>query len=113
MPLSTLSEVILISGMMAVTFAIRYTLYALAGKVRFAPWLERALAFVPPAVLTAIIVPAVLIPNGQQIDLSWHNPYLLGAIISIAIAYISRNLLLTIALGMASFLVLKWWLLPL
>jgi branched-subunit amino acid transport protein len=99
--------------MMGVTFGIRYVLFALAGRVRFAPWLDRALTFVPPAVLTAIIVPAVLIPDGQQLDLSWHNPYLLGAILTITIAYITRNLLQTIGLGMVLFLGLKWWALPL
>src|SRR5207302_6158295 len=52
------NEVLLIAGMALVTLAIRYPLLALVGKVSLPEPVLRALKYVPPAVLTAIIVPA-------------------------------------------------------
>jgi branched-subunit amino acid transport protein len=73
--MSTTSEIILILGMMAVTFSIRYVLLAFSGKFSLPESVEKALRYVPPAVLTAIIFPAVLLPEGHW-DLSLHNAYL-------------------------------------
>ncbi|MCL6415565.1 AzlD domain-containing protein [Aestuariirhabdus sp. Z084] len=101
-----MNDLLLILGMVAVTFPVRYTLFALAGRFRFPEAVSDALRFVPPAVLTAIIVPAVLMPNGE-IQLSLDNAYLIGGLIAVAIAWFSRNLLLTILIGMTSFLILK------
>jgi branched-subunit amino acid transport protein len=72
----------MIGGMMAVTFGIRYALFAVADRIRMAPWLESALKFIPPAVLTAITVPAVLLPDGR-LDVSPSNPYLVAALVTI------------------------------
>ncbi|HEY5717220.1 MAG TPA: AzlD domain-containing protein [Motiliproteus sp.] len=104
----TLNEIVLIVGMFSVTFGVRYLLWGSAGRIHFPPWLSDALGFVPPAVLTAIIVPAVLIPNGQQPDISFNNPYLLAALASALIALWRRNLMLTIAFGMSLFMLLRW-----
>ena len=98
-----MSEVYLIIGMMLVTFSVRYVLFPLSRQATFPPALERGLRYVPPTVLTAIIIPAVLIPDGVNIDLSYTNPYLIGAIIAALVGWFSRNLLLTIVIGMAGF----------
>ncbi len=103
-----MNEPLLILGMFAVTFGVRYLLFAGAGRLRFPPRLSAALGFVPPAVLTAIIVPAVLIPDGQRIDASLGNPYLLAALAALGVALWRRDLLLTIVFGMSVFMVLKW-----
>ncbi len=95
-------EAWMIVGMMAVTFGIRYFLFALADRIRLAPWLEHSLKFIPPAVLTAITVPAVLLPKGDwQVSLA--NPYLVAALLSLAAGILTRNLLATIAIGLAAF----------
>lgn len=103
-----MNEILLILGMFAVTFGTRYLLWGTAGRFRFPPWLSDALGFVPPAVLTAIIVPAVLVPNGQQPDLSATNPYLLAALVALGIALWRRQLMLTIVVGMSVFMLLRW-----
>ncbi len=96
-------EAWMIAGMMAVTFGIRYFLFALAERIRLAPWLEHSLKFIPPAVLTAITLPAVLLPKGEwQVSLA--NPYLVAALLSLAAGILTRNLLATIAIGLAAFL---------
>ncbi len=61
----------------------------------------------PVAVLTAIVVPGMLLPDGQW-ALNWDNAYLLAGLLAIAIAAVSRNLLATIAGGLLSFFALRW-----
>jgi len=101
---------LLILGMALINLAIRYPVYLLADRFRFPAIIERALAFVPAAVLTAIIVPAVIYPTGPTIQLNWYNPFLIAAVLTAAISYVTRNLLATIVIGMAAFLILRWWL---
>ncbi len=105
-----MNEIYMLAGMLLVTFAIRYSMFALAGRYEFPAWLINALRYVPPAVLTAIIVPAVLIPQGNAINLSLSNPYLGGALVALAVGWFSQNLLLTIVVGMVSFLGWQWFL---
>ncbi|WP_204138590.1 AzlD domain-containing protein [Halomicronema sp. CCY15110] len=97
------SEWLLIGGMALVTFGIRYPVLALSGRLQLPPRLLQALNYVPPAVLTAIVVPAVLVEAGD-LWISWQNPRLIGAIAAIAIGLWRQNLLLTIVVGMAAFL---------
>ncbi len=103
-----MNELALIFGMFVVTFGIRYLMFAFANNTKFPAWLESALSFVPPAVLTAIVVPAVLIPGGEEIEFQLQNPYLTAAIFSFFVAVVTKNLLKTIAFGLLFFLVLKW-----
>lgn len=106
-----MNEVYLIAGMMLVTFGIRYSMFVVAGRYEFPTGVVNALRFVPPAVLTAIIVPAVLIPTGESIDISLSNAYLVGALAAMAVSWFTRNLLLTIVIGMAAFWGWSWLLL--
>ena len=69
---------------------------------------EQALRFVPPVVLTAIIVPSVLMPNGSALNLKPDNPYLIGALAACVIGGLFKNLLLTIVLSMGVFLGAQW-----
>jgi len=104
----TANEGMLIAGMAAVTFGIRYLLFALADRIRMAPWIEASLRFIPPAVLTAIVLPAVLLPKGDW-DLSWSNPYLVSALVAAAAGSATRNLLATIAIGLGAFFIQRLW----
>ena len=101
-----MTEVVLIAGMFAVTFGVRYILWGTAGRFHFPPWLSDALGFVPAAVLTAIIVPAVLMPQGE-LWLSALNPYMLAAMAALAISLWRNNLMLTIVFGMSVFMLLR------
>jgi branched-subunit amino acid transport protein len=104
----TMQEVILIGGMMVVTFGIRYSMFVVAGRMAFPARLENSLRYVPPAVLTAIIVPAVFMPSGAEIVVSYTNPYLVAALLAFAVGWFSKNLLLTIVLGMIAFWTGQW-----
>jgi branched-subunit amino acid transport protein len=101
------NEFVLIAGMALVTFLVRYPVLVLISKIPLPDRVFRALRYVPPVVLAAIIVPAVLMPDGQTIDLAPSNSYLVAGIIAALIAWRTKNLLLTIVLGMAIFLALR------
>jgi len=101
-------EVALIAGMAAVTFPIRYAFYALGERITFPPLVKRALGYVPVAVLTAIVVPMVLLPDGAHWQLSWHNAWLIGALVSGLIAWRFNHLLAAIGGGMLVYFLLRW-----
>lgn len=103
-----MKELFLIAGMVLVTFPIRYTMFAMSERVEFPKPLARSLRYVPPAVLAAIVVPAVLIPTGSSVNLSYTNARLIGAIAAFIVGWFSQNLLLTIVLGMFAFLSWQW-----
>lgn len=98
----------LVAGMAVVTYLIRYSLLPLSGRIRFSGSLRRALGYVPPAVLTAMIAPAVLQPDGQGLQVGWTNAYLIGAVFTAAVGMLSKNLLLTIVGGMGAFTLWQW-----
>lgn len=102
------NELYLLVGMSLATFSIRYALFALSDRVELPQQLIKALRYVPPAILTAIVVPAVLIPTGNEILLSYTNARLVGAIIAFGVGWFSNNLLLTIVLSMFAFLSWQW-----
>ena len=102
------SEIYMVAGMAAVTFGIRYTLFPISGRFRFPDYFERALKYVPPVVLMAIIVPSVLIPDGESINLSMTNPYLIGGLGACVVGGLFKNLLLTIVLSMMVFMTAQW-----
>ena len=93
----------LVGAMALVTFLIRYILLPLSGRIRFSAGMQRALGYVPPAVITAIVVPFALIPDGRHLQISLANPYLIGAGLTLAIGWFSKHLLLTIVGGMVCF----------
>ena len=92
-------EIALIGGMAIITFTIRYTLFAVGHRVRFSPLVTQALNYVPVVVLTAIVAPAMLMPEGND---------LVGGIVAIVIAAKWRNLLATIIGGLAFFFIWRW-----
>ena len=65
-----------------VTYAIRLSLIALMGRVDVTPLIQRALRFVPPAVLSAIIFPELFMRNGT-LDVSPGNMRLLAGLLAV------------------------------
>jgi branched-subunit amino acid transport protein len=98
---------LLILGMALITFVIRYSLFAFP-DLRFPPLVRQGLHYVPTAVLTAIVVPGMLLPDGQHWALALDNAYLLAGLACIAIASVTRHLLATIGGGLLVFFLLRW-----
>jgi len=96
--------IMLIGGL--ITFGMRFSLIFLFGKFEVPQTMRKALHYVPPAVLSAIIFPELLY-HANQIDLSLGNIRLLAGIVAILVAWFSKNTLLTILAGMIALLLLQ------
>ena len=105
--MNLIDAVLIISGMFVVTFGVRFVLFARAHKVVMPDFLERALKFVPVAVLTAIITPMILMPD-QHINMSLFNPWLLGGVAAFVVGIWRQQQLLTILVGVVVFFVSKY-----
>jgi len=87
------------------TFLIRLSFIALWGRWTPPEWMRRALKYVPPAVLTAIIFPELLIrPEG----FAPLQPRLIAGLVAALVAWRSRSAIWTILVGMVVLLVLDW-----
>ncbi|MGH8998575.1 MAG: AzlD domain-containing protein [Acidimicrobiia bacterium] len=81
------------------TFAMRASFLAAAHRlVAVPPGVARLLRQIPPAALAALVVPALVRPDGH-LDLT--QPRLLIGLIAAVVAWRTRNAGLTIVLGMA------------
>jgi branched-subunit amino acid transport protein len=94
-------------GMVVVTYGIRLSFLVFGHRMAFPGWLERALRYVPAAVLTALIVPMALAPQGS-IDVSLHNAYLPGTVAAVAVALWSRQTLAAILAGFVVYGLWRW-----
>lgn len=97
--------VMLLGGL--ITFGMRFSLIYLFGRFRVPETLRKALHYVPPAVLSAIIFPELFLPNGG-LDLSFENTRLLAGLVAIAVAWFTKNTLLTTIAGMIALFVLQF-----
>lgn len=96
--------IFLLGGLL--TFAMRFSFIYAFGRVRVPPAVHRALRFVPPAVLSAIVFPEVLLTGGK-IDAGLGNHRLLAAAVAVAVAVKTRKTLPTIAAGLAALFALQ------
>lgn len=90
----------------SITFGMRFSLIYLFGRFEIPQTMRKALHYVPPAVLSAIIFPELLYPSGN-FDLSFGNIRLFAGIIAMFVAWYTRNTLLTILAGMAALVLLQ------
>jgi branched-subunit amino acid transport protein len=91
---------ILLAG--AGTFAMRASFIAAAHRLaEVPPWASRVLRQIPPAALAAIVLPALVRPEGS-IDLL--QPRLAAGLLAGLVAWRSRNVLATLVLGIVGLL---------
>jgi branched-subunit amino acid transport protein len=96
--------VFLLGGLL--TFGMRFIFVYLLGRLEVPETVRRALRFVPPAVLTAIVVPELLVRSGQ-VNLSLANFRLLAGVAAVLVAWRTKNTLLTILAGMLALVLLE------
>ena len=95
-----------IAGVGLGTYLLRLSFIQLWQWMTVPPLLDRALRYVPPAVLAALVVPA-LTRSGGTIDLSPDNLRLIAGVIAGLVAWHSRNVLLTLGTGMGALWLMK------
>jgi branched-subunit amino acid transport protein len=99
--------VMLFGGM--ITFGMRFSLIYLFGRFQVPETMRRALHYVPPAVLSAIIFPELFLRDGHW-ALSLDNFRLLAGLAAILVAWFSKNTLITIIAGMVVLFLLQFFL---
>ena len=92
-----------------ITFGMRFSLIYLFGRLHVPETMRRALHYVPPAVLSAIIFPELFFRNGG-LDISMENTRLLAGLIAVVVAWFSKNTLITIIAGMAALFLVQYFL---
>ena len=89
-----------------ITFAWRLSFIALWKRLAIPELVERALAYVPAAVLAAIVAPELLAPD-SAINLSLGNERLLAGVAAGLVAWRTQNMFATIGVGMVALWILQ------
>jgi branched-subunit amino acid transport protein len=97
--------VMLLGGL--ATFGMRFSFIYLLGRIDIPETLRRSLRFVPPAVLSAIVVPELFVRSGQ-IQISPMNFRMLAGLLAVLVAWKTKNTLVTILAGMLALVLLEW-----
>jgi len=98
--------ILLFAGMGLVTYLPRMLPMVVLSKIKMPALVLRWLRYVPPAVLAALLVPELLLKQGQW-HVSLENHFLLAAVPTFAAAFWSRSLFLPVAVGMAAVVFLR------
>ena len=88
----------------ALNFASRLSFIAIFARRTMPPLLARALRYVPAAMLTALIVPMVVVQGGS-IDVT--NARLPAVLVATGVAFFTRSTLWTLVAGMAALWLLQ------
>lgn len=89
-----------------ITYAMRLFFIVLVGQKTIPDNIKIGLQFVPPAVLTAIIVPEVLFDD-NILQLNFGNFRLIAALLAILIAWKTKSAILTVVVGMLALWILQ------
>ena len=96
-----------ILGMGLVTYVPRaIPLLALTG-VKLPKWLITWLGYVPPAVLSALLLPSILLQEGR-VSLGLDNPFFWAALPTLGVAVLTRSLFPPVIIGMALVIIIRW-----
>ena len=89
-----------------ITYLIRLSFILLLGDREIPDLFRCALRLMPPAVLSALIFPELLIQE-SQLNFSISNPRLVAGIIAVFVAWRTKNVVLTFLVGMISLWILQ------
>ncbi len=90
------------------TFGIRLSFIVILDRWQPPNLIERSLRFVPVAVLSAIIAPELILHSGTA-DFTFENLRLIAGVVSIIVAWQTKNIIWTIVVGMGGLLILQYW----
>lgn len=102
------SILLTILGAALATYFTRFPLLMLSGKKPLPVWLTQMMSFIAPAVLTALIIPVILVRKGHP-ALSLSNEYIPATIVAVVVAYFSKNMLVTVIAGVGTVALLVYF----
>ena len=97
---------IAVVGLTVLTVLTRGFFFLSQREIPFPSWLSQGLRYAPLAALAAVVVPEVVLLQGQLID-TWKDARLYAALAAGLYFYAQRGILGTILCGMAVLLPLK------
>lgn len=97
---------LVIIGSAIVTYLPRMLPLVMLSKIKMPDLVLRWLSFVPPAVLSALLLPDLLLVN-QRVDFSFSNLKLLAAFPTLAVAVKTRSMMAALITGMATVVLLR------
>lgn len=95
-----------IAGLAVITVVSRSFFFISSRPWPMPAWAERGLQYAPIAALAAVIVPEVVLVQGQLVQ-TWLDARLYGALAGVLAFAWLRNTLATIVIGMAVYLPLR------
>ena len=89
---------------LAVITAVSRSFFFLSDREWHLPhWAQRGLQYAPIAALSAVVVPEIVMTQGELIA-TWQDARIFAAAVGLAVYFAKRNVLLTIVLGMGVYL---------
>lgn len=88
------------------TYLIRALSLSGGSRIRWPDAAKTWLSFVAPAVLGALLGPLVFLPGNHWVPLL-HNPTWMAAVPTVIVGGVSRNLFLTVAVGVGCFALIR------
>lgn len=95
--------VAVIVGLTGVTVLTRCFFFVFSKSWSLPHWAQRGLQYAPIAALSAVVIPEVVMTQGQLIS-TWQDARLFAAAAGLAAYYWKRDVLLTIVAGMVVYL---------
>lgn len=90
-----------------ITYGTRLSFILVFRRISLPTLGQQILRYVPPTVLSAIIFTELLVREGA-VDLSLSNARLPAGLLAALVSWWTHNILLTIAAGMATLLLIQW-----
>ena len=88
------------------TYLTRLSFVAAFARSGVPAWMAAPLRYVAPAVLAAIVAPAVIAPEGV-VDVTGSNPKFFAGVLALVVAIRTKSVSWTIVVGMASLWLLQ------
>ena len=93
----------IIFGMAGVTVLTRCFFFILDRPWTMPDWAHRALKYAPVAALAGVVLPEVVMSNGQLVG-TWQDARLFAAAVGAAVFFWRRSVLATLLVGMSVYL---------
>lgn len=104
--MATWEAILCIVGLAAITLLTRSFFLFPEREIPMPAWLQRGLRYAPLGALAAIVVPEVVLTQGQLIS-TWRDPRLFAVLVATVYFFWRRGILGTIVSGTAVLLALR------
>ncbi len=102
----TWAAVVAVLGLAVITVLARGLFFLTEREIPLPAWLRQGLRYAPLAALAAVVLPEIVLTQGQLIS-TWKDARVVAAVVATAFFFWRRSILGTILIGMAVMLPLR------